>query len=224
MALALFVLGRNYERRDMIFTGLAALYMIAFIAFYLRIGYLPKAPIYYLPSFVLLTVPAAKGLKILCQWRFGRIGLLIFGILAFVQLTLVFQEVLKRRQLPADMAEAYEYIRKSTPDDGKVFLCSGFGLELHTGRVSTLRSVMPRIFFHPDTSWEKRTQVLDGLNIGYIIYRKECVYDDWKGQVIWDAAGGMPLSFFEGLKQRRDYEMIFKNDSVAIWKVIRSSN
>jgi hypothetical protein len=219
LALALYVLGRHYERRDMIFAGLAALYAIAFIAFYLRIGYLPSAPIYYLPSFVLMTVPAAKGLKILWQWRFGRIGLLVFGILTVLQLILVFQEVHKRRQLPADMAEAYKFIRKSLPDDGKVFLCSGFGLELHTQRVSTIRSVMPRIFFHPGTSWKARAQVLDELNIGYIIYREDCIYDDQESRVIWDAAGGMPLSFFKGLERLSNYKLIFKNDSVSIWRV-----
>lgn len=224
LALLLYILGRHYERRDMIFIGLAALYAIAFILFYLRLGYLPRAPIYYLPSFVLLTVPAAKGLKRLWRRRFGRIVLLVCGILAVVQSTLVFQEVHKRRQLPADMAETYEYIRESLPDDGKVFLCSGFGLELHTGRVSTLRSVVPRIFFQPSTSWETRARVLDECNIGYIIYREDCIYDDQKSRIIWDAAGGMPLSFFEGLERLPDYELIFKNDSVAIWKVNRTSS
>jgi len=225
LALILYILGRRYEWRDMIFTGLAALYAIAFIVFYLYLRFLPPTPpIYYLPSFVFMTVPAAKGLRRLWRRRFGRIGLMVCGILAIVQLTLVFQEVHKRRQLPANMAEAYKYIRESIPDDGKVFLCSGFGLELHTGRVSTLRSVMPRIFFQPNTSWETRAQVLDELNIGYIICRQECVYDDRKSQIIWDAAGGMPRSFFEGLGQLTNYELIFKNDSVAIWKVICASN
>lgn len=224
LALMLYILGRNYERRDMIFTGLAALYAIAFIVFYLRVGYLPKAPIYYLPSLVLMTVPAAKGLERLWRWRFGRIGLMVCGILALVQLILVFQVVHKRRQLPADMAETYEYIRESLPDDGKVFLCSGFGLELHTGRVSTLRSVIPRIFFQPSTSWETRARVLDECNIGYIIYRENCIYDDQKSRIIWDAAGGMPQSFFEALEQLTNYERIFKNDSVAIWKVNRASS
>jgi len=227
LALLLYMLGRHYERRDAIFTGLTALYVIAFVVFYLfylHLRFLPTDPRYFLPSFVLMTVPAAKGLKRLWRWRFGRIGLLLCGILALVQLILVFQEVHKRRQLPADMAEAYKYIRESIPDDEKVFLCSGFGLELHTGRVSTIRSVVPRIFFHPSTPWETRAQVLDELNIGYIICRQECVYDDRKNQIIWDAPGGMPRSFFEGLKQLTNYELIFKNDSVAIWKVIRASN
>ena len=224
LALVLYILGRNYERRDIIFTGLAALYTIAFIVFCLHLRSMWTLPRYYLPSFVLMTVPAAKGLKRLWCRRFGRIGLLLCGILAIVQLTLVFHEVHKRRQLPADMAEAYKYIRESLSDDGKVFLCNGFGLELHTGRVSTIRSVMPRIFFQPSTSWETRARVLEELNIGYIIYRGDCIYDDQKSQIIWDAAGGMPRSFFEGLEQLTSYDRIFKNDSVAIWKVIRASN
>ena len=225
LALVLYMLGRNYERRDMLFMGLAALYAFAFIVFYLYLRFLPPTPpIYYLPSFVFMTVPAAKGLKRLWRRRFGRIVLLVCGILALVQLALVFQEVHKRRQLPADMEEAYKYIRESLPDDRKTFLCSGFGLELHTGRVSTLRSVVPRIFFQPSTSWETRAWVLEEFNIGYIVYREECVYDDRKGQIIWSASGGMPQSFFEGLEQLTNYELIFRNESVAIWRVICASN
>jgi hypothetical protein len=219
LALVLYMLGRSYERRDIIFIGLAALYTIALIVFFLYFGHLWMDPRYYLPSFVLMTVPAAKGLKRLPRWRFGRIGLLVCGILAIVQLILVFQEIHRRRQLPIDMAEAYKYIRESLPDDGKVFLCNGFGLELHTGRVSTTRSIVPHIFFQPSTSWETRARVLEELNIGYIVYREECVYDDRKEQVIWNASGGMPRSFFEGLERLTNYELIFKNDSVAIWKV-----
>jgi hypothetical protein len=225
LALLLYMLGRSYERRDMIFTGLAALYTIAFIVF---LSY--SAPVmlmnsrYYIPSFILMTVPAAKGLKRLWRWRFGRIVLLVCGILAFVQLILVFQEVHKRRQLPADMAEAYKFIRESVPNDGKVFLYNGYGLELHTERVSTIRTVSPHIFFQPSTSWETRIRVLEELNIGYIIYREDCIYDDRKEQVIWNASGGMPLSFFESLEQLTNYELIFENDSVAIWKVIYASN
>lgn len=224
LALVLYMLGRNYERRDMIFIGLAALYTIACIVFFLCFLNLWTLPRYYLPSFVLMTVPAAKGLKRLWRWRLGRIGLLVCGILAIVQLTLVFQEVHKRRQLPADMAEAYKYIRESLPDDGKAFLCSGYGLELHTGRLNTSHSVIPRIFFQPSTSWETRARVLDEFNIGYIIKREECVYDDRKSQIIWSASGGMPRSFFEGLEQLTNYELIFRNESVAIWKVICASN
>jgi len=220
LALLLYMLGRHYEWRDMIFAGLAVFYAIAFIAFLLRKQMPFQAwPIYYLPTFILMTVPAAKGLKRLWRWRLGRISLLVCGILAIVQLILVFQVVHKRRQLPADMAEAYEYIREKLPDDGKVFLCNGYGLELHTTRVSTIRSIMPRIFFQPSISWETRARVLEELNIGYIICRKECVYDDRKGQIIWDAGGGMPRSFFEGLERSTNYEPIFKNDSVSIWKV-----
>ena len=223
LALLLYMLGRHYQRRDMFFMGLSMLYAVAFIVFYLYLGFRPPMfPIYYLPSFVLMTVPVAKGLKRLWRRRFGRIGLLVCGILAIVQLTLVFQEVHKRRQLPADMAEAYEYIRESLPHDGKIFLYSGYGLELHTGRVSTERGVVPRIFFQPSTSWEARARVLEKLGIGYIVYREECVYDDRKGEIIWDAGGGMPLSFFKGLEQLTNYELIFKNDSVAIWKVAAS--
>jgi hypothetical protein len=66
--------------------------------------------------------------------------------------------------------------------------------------------------------------VLEELNIGYIIYREDCIYDDRKEQVIWNASGGMPLSFFESLEQLTNYELIFENDSVAIWKVIYASN
>ncbi len=224
LGLLLYLLGRRYERRDMIFISLVAFYAIAFIVFSFCSATIMSVPRYYLPSFVLLTVPAAKGFKKLWQWRLGRIGLLAFGILAVVQSILVFQEIHKRRQLPADMAEAYKYIRESLPDDGKVFLCNGYGMELHTGRVSTTRSIVPHIFFHPSISWETRARVLDELNIGYIIRRKECVYDDRKEQVIWNASGGMPRSFFEGLGRLTNYEPIFKNDSVTIWKVIRASN
>lgn len=223
LALVLYILGRCYEWRDMLFVGLAAFYGIAFVAACLQIRLLWTPPCYYIPSFVLLTVPAAKGLKKLWRQRFGRIILLVCGILAIVQLTLVFQEVHKRRQLPADMAEAYKFIRESLPNDGKVFLCNGYGLELHTGRLSTIRSITPRIFFQPSTSWQTRAQAMKELNIGYIIRREECVYDDREGQIIWNASGGMPQSFFEGLEQLTNYKLIFKNDSVAIWKVNRAS-
>ena len=219
LALVLYILGRRYEWRDMIFAGLAAFYTTACLVFFLRFSHVWEDPRYYLPSFVLITVPAAKGLKRLWRWRFGRIGLLICGILALVQLILVFQEIHKRRQLPTDMEEAYKYIRESLPDDGKVFLCNGYGLELHTGRVSTIGSVRPRIFFQPSTSWETRARVLDELNIGYIICREDCIYDDRKDQIIWNRSAGMPRSFFEALKQLTNYELIFKNDSIAIWKV-----
>jgi hypothetical protein len=220
LAFLLYILGGHYQWRDMVFIFLAAFYSVAFIVFMLLRYALPTIPIYYLPSFILITAPGGKALKKLWRWRIGRIGLFVCGILAVIQLTLVFQEVHKRRQLPTDIAEAYKYIRESIPDDGKVFLCSGFGLELHTGRVSTLRSVVPRVFFQPSTSWETRARVLDEFNIGYIIYREECTYDDKKGQIIWDAPGGMPRSFFEALEPLEQFQLVFKNDSVAIWKLI----
>ncbi len=224
LALLLYLISHHYERRDVIFMGLAALYAVSFILFSLYSRTVMTVPRYYLPSFVLITVPAAKELKKLWRRHFGRIILLICGILAIVQLALVLNEIHKRRQLPADMAEAYKFICKSTPDDGKVFLCNGYGLELHTGRISTTRSIVPQIFFQPSTSWETRTQVLEELNIGYIICRQECIYDDRKEQVIWNASGGMPLSFFEDLEQSTNYELIFKNNSVTIWKVNHVSN
>lgn len=202
----LYFVMRKRERKDIYFWVLIGSYIVGYLWIFgvsdIR---------YLLPVIPLVVILASKVFVSLNKkWRVLLLVLLLFQFVAALFY------VTERRQITPEIREGFSYIRENVPKNALVMYPEYSILEYTNRKMAWNRlSNFQRILWPHDKKELQHNMSLNHLD--WIIVKKTRIYDDSKVHHF----GGYPKSFIEQLEKSSFLEIVFKNDELAIWKVVR---
>jgi len=209
ITLAIYVLFRIYEKKDLILW----LPVICYFLFFCYI-FFPGSDIrYLLPILPLLAILSSKAIAKYVNKKWLNISLIILCLLQFSSTVLY---VRAKRQIPKGIKEGFAYLRDDTSPDALIIYPEYVILEATRRRFAwagNLGEVLQNLFWNKDE--DKVRDLLKSNDVGYIAVKKSRVYDDSKVHHF----GGYPKSFVERLPKLCFVKLVFDNKDMSIWQV-----
>ena len=203
LLLILYLIKRNFLRRDYLLWVPTLFYFLFFIFFFnidADVRYLlPISPFLSVIASRAISSGEKKPLKIfiliLCCAQF-------LGVLVYVYF---------HRRIPPEIREAIHYIKGNTPEEA-IIIYTEYNLTEYTGR---------RIFWNLDLKnlfWEDDGAIKSFLkkrSIHYLLVKKEKIYDD----LDFHHLKGYPSSFINRLSTFNFSELLLDNTMMSLWKL-----
>jgi len=202
---------RNWDRKGAILLAPFISYLILFLMIFgmsSDIRYL--MPI--LPFLIILFTPSLLSLKKI--WMVMMVGVCL---LQFITTSYYVQQ---KRQIPPEVREGFEYIRKNAPPNALILYPEENLLIYGQRKViwSALEGKGPALGGLYLLFWGTNTKEMEALlkanHIDHILIKKSRIFDDQKEY----HTGGYPQSFVERLPHLPGWIKIFENSGVSLWK------
>jgi 4-amino-4-deoxy-L-arabinose transferase-like glycosyltransferase len=207
--LAIYVLFRKYEKKDVSIWLLVVSYYLAFC----YIFYPGSDVRHILPVMPLLAVLASKPVASLVNKRWLKILLVS---LCFLQFASTILYVRGQRQIPKGIMEGFTYLRENTDPDALIMYPEYIILEQANRKfvwAGNLPFVLRNLFWNKDE--DEVRELLKSSDVDYVAVKKSRIYDDSHAKHF----GGYPKSFVKRLPKFSFIELVFDNQGISIWHI-----
>lgn len=216
VSLILYFLIRKRDKRDWVLWIFIMNYFLFFIFFF---G-INSDIRYLLPIIPFICILTSTSFTFLKNFTHKKLIRNLIWILCFFQIFGTSLYVHKERQIPVEIEQGFEFIKKNTPPDA-LFMFPGYIFIESTERKFIWSSFfliesqkgIKHMFWNENE--EEIKEIIKMIGLNYIVVNKKRIYDDSKLKHF----GGYPRSFIERLSNFPFIYKIFENSEISIWKI-----